>query len=113
MPEALCWAGGERLFGAGLGGHLVEYDLQQLRVKYSVEGFGGPIWSLVAHPAREQLAVSSADGTSAEQHCVLDGTCCSWWHSISARAPKPCLWSQITRLLSCREMPPTPDQVLL
>lgn len=56
-PEALCWAAGERLFGAGLGGVVVEFDLERLRVKSSLDAFGGPLWSMAAHPSGAQLAV--------------------------------------------------------
>ncbi|KAM6430021.1 U3 small nucleolar RNA-associated protein 4 homolog isoform 2-T2 [Liasis olivaceus] len=63
VPEALCWAAGERLFGAGLGGALVEYDLQRLRVKSSLDAFGGPLWSLAADPPGARLAVGCEDGS--------------------------------------------------
>ncbi|XP_067392855.1 U3 small nucleolar RNA-associated protein 4 homolog [Emydura macquarii macquarii] len=61
--EALCWAAGDRLFGAGLGGDISEYDLEKLRVKYSLDGFGGPIWSMAADPQGTQLAVGCEDGS--------------------------------------------------
>lgn len=57
--QALSWAAGGRLFGADLGGDVAEYDLQKLRVKYAVDGFGGPIWSLAADPSGTRLAVSA------------------------------------------------------
>ncbi|XP_053126642.1 U3 small nucleolar RNA-associated protein 4 homolog [Hemicordylus capensis] len=63
VPEALCWAAGDRLFGAGLSGDIVEYDLENLGVKYSLDGFGGPIWSMVADPTGTQLAVGCEDGS--------------------------------------------------
>ncbi|XP_063168846.1 U3 small nucleolar RNA-associated protein 4 homolog isoform X2 [Candoia aspera] len=63
VAEALCWAAGERLFGAGLGGAVVEYDLERLRVKCSVDAFGGPLWSMAADPAGTQLAVGCEDGS--------------------------------------------------
>uniref|UniRef100_A0A8C5WRM0 UTP4 small subunit processome component n=1 Tax=Laticauda laticaudata TaxID=8630 RepID=A0A8C5WRM0_LATLA len=62
-PEALCWAAGERLFGAGLGGAVLEYDLQRLRVKGSLDAFGGPLWSMAADPSGARLAVGCEDGS--------------------------------------------------
>ncbi|KAL7979676.1 hypothetical protein Chor_004834 [Crotalus horridus] len=62
-PEALCWAAGERLFGAGLGGAVVEFDLERLRVKSSLDAFGGPLWSMAASPSGAQLAVGCEDGS--------------------------------------------------
>uniref|UniRef100_A0A8C8DZ82 Protein arginine N-methyltransferase n=1 Tax=Oryzias sinensis TaxID=183150 RepID=A0A8C8DZ82_9TELE len=43
--EALCWVRG-RLFSAGLSGEIIEYDLEKLRPRYSVEAYGGPIWTI-------------------------------------------------------------------
>lgn len=60
--EALCWAAGDRLFGAGLGGDITEYDLARLCVACSVDGCGGPIWSMAVDSSGTQLAVS-ATGT--------------------------------------------------
>ncbi|KAJ6652485.1 hypothetical protein lerEdw1_011455 [Lerista edwardsae] len=62
-PEALCWAAGGRLFGAGLSGEIMEYDLERLRVKYALDGFGGPIWSAVTDPVGTRLAVGCDDGS--------------------------------------------------
>lgn len=56
--EALCWAEGQRLFSAGLNGEILEYDLQALNIKYSLDAFGGPIWSMTASPSGSQLLVS-------------------------------------------------------
>ncbi|KAM5134718.1 U3 small nucleolar RNA-associated protein 4 homolog isoform 3-T4 [Callospermophilus lateralis] len=56
--EALCWAEGQRLFSAGLNGEILEYDLQALNVKYALDAFGGPIWSMTASPSGSQLLVS-------------------------------------------------------
>lgn len=61
--EALCWGAGERLFGAGLSGDITEYDLQRLRPARAVDGFGGPIWSMVANSGGTRLAVSAGTGT--------------------------------------------------
>uniref|UniRef100_A0A8D2IMZ0 UTP4 small subunit processome component n=1 Tax=Urocitellus parryii TaxID=9999 RepID=A0A8D2IMZ0_UROPR len=61
--EALCWAEGQRLFSAGLNGEILEYDLQALNVKYALDAFGGPIWSMTASPSGSQLLVGCEDGS--------------------------------------------------
>lgn len=61
--EALCWAKGQRLFSAGLNGEIIEYDLQALTIKYAVDAFGGPIWSMAASPNASQLLVGCEDGS--------------------------------------------------
>ncbi|XP_059523626.1 U3 small nucleolar RNA-associated protein 4 homolog isoform X4 [Myotis daubentonii] len=61
--EALCWAKGQRLFSAGLNGEIIEYDLQALNIKYSMDAFGGPIWSMAASPSGSQLLVGCEDGS--------------------------------------------------
>lgn len=58
--ESLCWAAGDRLFGAGLGGDITEYDLSGLSAARGLDGGGGPIWSMVANSTGTQLAVSPA-----------------------------------------------------
>lgn len=60
--EALCWVG-SRLFSAGLDGLITEYDLENLRPKYAVDAYGGPLWSLRSNPQGTLLAVSCEDGT--------------------------------------------------
>ncbi|KAM3918226.1 U3 small nucleolar RNA-associated protein 4 homolog [Leptodactylus fuscus] len=60
--ESICWAAGDRLFSAGLNGEIIEYDLNKLCVKYSLDAYGGPIWSIVANPSGTQLAVCCEDG---------------------------------------------------
>ncbi|CAN9493131.1 unnamed protein product [Ophioblennius macclurei] len=60
--EALCWAG-PRLFSAGLNGEVTEYDLENLRPRYSVEAYGGPVWTLSCNPQGTLLAVGCEDGT--------------------------------------------------
>lgn len=55
--EALCWAGG-RLFSTGLNGEIVEYDLENLRTKYTVEAYGGPVWTISSNSQGTHLAVS-------------------------------------------------------
>ncbi|KAM9509198.1 U3 small nucleolar RNA-associated protein 4 homolog [Guaruba guarouba] len=60
--EALCWAG-ERLFGAGLSGEITEYDLAGLCVACSVDGCGGPIWSMAVNSSGTQLAIGCDDGS--------------------------------------------------
>ncbi|KAM5208076.1 U3 small nucleolar RNA-associated protein 4 homolog isoform 4-T4 [Hipposideros larvatus] len=61
--EALCWAKGQRLFSAGLNGEIIEYDLQALNIKYAMDAFGGPIWSMAASPSGSQLLVGCEDGS--------------------------------------------------
>ncbi|KAM3609691.1 uncharacterized protein V6R79_018644 [Siganus canaliculatus] len=60
--EALCWVG-QRLFSAGLNGEITEYDLENLRPKYTVEAYGGPIWTLSSNSQGTLLAVGCEDGT--------------------------------------------------
>lgn len=55
--EALCWVG-QRLFSAGLNGEITEYDLENLRPKYTVEAYGGPIWTISGNSQGTLLAVS-------------------------------------------------------
>lgn len=57
--ESLCWAAGERLFGAGLGGDITEYDLSGLGAARGADGGGGPIWSMAANGPGTRLAVSA------------------------------------------------------
>ncbi|XP_068115701.1 U3 small nucleolar RNA-associated protein 4 homolog isoform X2 [Hyperolius riggenbachi] len=61
--ESICWVGTDRLFSAGLNGEIVEYDLEKLGVKYSIDAFGGPLWSIAASPSGSQLAVACEDGS--------------------------------------------------
>uniref|UniRef100_A0A2K5E7A4 UTP4 small subunit processome component n=1 Tax=Aotus nancymaae TaxID=37293 RepID=A0A2K5E7A4_AOTNA len=61
--EALCWAEGQRLFSAGLNGEIIEYDLQALKIKYAMDAFGGPIWSMAASPSGSQLLIGCEDGS--------------------------------------------------
>uniref|UniRef100_A0A8C8MGK1 Cirhin n=1 Tax=Oncorhynchus tshawytscha TaxID=74940 RepID=A0A8C8MGK1_ONCTS len=60
--EALCWVGG-RLFSAGLNGEITEYDLETLRPKYSLEAYGGPIWTITSNSQGAHLAIGCEDGT--------------------------------------------------
>uniref|UniRef100_A0A8C7Q5Q8 UTP4 small subunit processome component n=1 Tax=Oncorhynchus mykiss TaxID=8022 RepID=A0A8C7Q5Q8_ONCMY len=60
--ESLCWVGG-RLFSAGLNGEITEYDLENLRPKYSLEAYGGPIWTIISNTQGTQLAIGCEDGT--------------------------------------------------
>lgn len=61
--ESICWAAGDRLFSAGLNGEIIEYDLEKLSVRYSLDAFGGPIWCIAANPSGTQLAVCCEDGS--------------------------------------------------
>uniref|UniRef100_A0AAV2L6E2 Cirhin n=1 Tax=Knipowitschia caucasica TaxID=637954 RepID=A0AAV2L6E2_KNICA len=60
--EALCWVG-TRLFSVGLDGLITEYDLENLRPKYAVEAYGGPVWSISCNLQGNLLAVGCEDGT--------------------------------------------------
>ncbi|XP_020497994.1 U3 small nucleolar RNA-associated protein 4 homolog [Labrus bergylta] len=60
--EALCWVG-QRLFSAGLNGEITEYDLENLRPRYTVEAYGGPIWTISSNSQGTLLAVGCDDGT--------------------------------------------------
>ncbi|XP_041852001.1 U3 small nucleolar RNA-associated protein 4 homolog [Melanotaenia boesemani] len=60
--EALCWVG-RRLFSAGLNGEITEYDLENLRPRYSVEAYGGPIWTISINSQGTLLAAGCEDGT--------------------------------------------------
>ncbi|XP_074533805.1 U3 small nucleolar RNA-associated protein 4 homolog [Halichoeres trimaculatus] len=60
--EALCWVG-QRLFSAGLNGEITEYDLENLRPLYTVEAYGGPIWTISSNSQGTLLAVGCEDGT--------------------------------------------------
>lgn len=58
--EALCWVG-RRLFSAGLDGEITEYDLENLRPQYSLEAYGGPVWSLSSNRQGTMLAVCGSN----------------------------------------------------
>ncbi|XP_034541161.1 U3 small nucleolar RNA-associated protein 4 homolog [Notolabrus celidotus] len=60
--EALCWVG-QRLFSAGLNGEITEYDLEKLRPRYTLEAYGGPIWTISSNSQGTLLAVGCEDGT--------------------------------------------------
>lgn len=75
--ESICWVSGDRLFSVGLNGEIIEYDLERLCIKYSVNGFGGPLWSIVPSPCGSQLAVGCDDGsvklfTITPEHIVFE-----------------------------------------
>ncbi|XP_060779683.1 U3 small nucleolar RNA-associated protein 4 homolog isoform X2 [Neoarius graeffei] len=60
--EALTWVG-ERLFSAGLNSEIVEYDLENHKVKYTLDAYGGPIWTIASNKQGTHLAVGCEDGT--------------------------------------------------
>ncbi|KAI1904579.1 hypothetical protein AGOR_G00007080 [Albula goreensis] len=60
--EAICWVG-ERLFTASLNGGITEHDLVNLRPKYSLDAFGGPIWTLACNAQGTHIAVGCEDGS--------------------------------------------------
>ncbi|KAM4733990.1 LOW QUALITY PROTEIN: U3 small nucleolar RNA-associated protein 4 homolog [Anableps anableps] len=57
-----CWVGC-RLFSAGLDGEITEYDLDNLRPRYSIEAYGGPIWTISGNSQGTLLAAGCEDGT--------------------------------------------------
>lgn len=59
--EALCWVG-QRLFSAGLNGEITEYDLENMRPRYTVAAYGGPIWTISSNSTGTLLAVSLDQG---------------------------------------------------
>ncbi|XP_066541220.1 U3 small nucleolar RNA-associated protein 4 homolog [Hoplias malabaricus] len=60
--EALTWVG-DRLFSAGLNEEIVEYDLENNRKKYTINAYGGPIWTITSNKQGTHLAVGCEDGT--------------------------------------------------
>ncbi|KAL7824274.1 hypothetical protein SRHO_G00086020 [Serrasalmus rhombeus] len=60
--EALAWVG-DRLFSAGLNGEIIEYDLDNNKTKYTIDAYGGPIWSITSNKQGTHLAVGCEDGT--------------------------------------------------
>uniref|UniRef100_A0A8C1ZJH7 UTP4 small subunit processome component n=1 Tax=Cyprinus carpio TaxID=7962 RepID=A0A8C1ZJH7_CYPCA len=60
--EGLSWVG-ERLFSAGLNGGITEYDLTNQKVKYTIDAYGGPIWTIAGNQQGTHLAVGCEDGT--------------------------------------------------
>lgn len=48
---------GERLFGAGLNGEITEFDLDKLRPRYTMEAYGGPIWTISCNRQETLLSV--------------------------------------------------------
>lgn len=54
--EALSWVG-DRLFSAGLNGEITEYDLTNQKVKYTIDAYGGPIWTITGNKQGTHLAV--------------------------------------------------------
>uniref|UniRef100_A0A673M0C2 U3 small nucleolar RNA-associated protein 4 homolog n=1 Tax=Sinocyclocheilus rhinocerous TaxID=307959 RepID=A0A673M0C2_9TELE len=60
--EGLSWVG-ERLFSAGLNGGITEYDLTNQKVKYTIDAYGGPIWTITGNQQGTHLAVGCEDGT--------------------------------------------------
>uniref|UniRef100_A0A671MKR7 Uncharacterized protein n=1 Tax=Sinocyclocheilus anshuiensis TaxID=1608454 RepID=A0A671MKR7_9TELE len=60
--EGLSWVG-DRLFSAGLNGGITEYDLTNQKVKYTIDAYGGPIWTITGNQQGTHLAVGCEDGT--------------------------------------------------
>ncbi|XP_041124501.1 U3 small nucleolar RNA-associated protein 4 homolog [Polyodon spathula] len=61
--EAICWVGCDRLFTAGLNGEVVEYDLERLCPKYTLDAFGGPIWTAACNSEETHFALGCEDGS--------------------------------------------------
>ncbi|XP_070828362.1 U3 small nucleolar RNA-associated protein 4 homolog [Chaetodon trifascialis] len=70
--EALCWVG-QRLFSAGLDGEITEYDLENLRPRYTVEAYGGPIWTITSNSQGSLLTIGCEDGTVKMFEILEDG----------------------------------------
>eukprot|EP00842_Homolaphlyctis_polyrhiza_P002296 jgi/Hompol1/3067/HPOL_006315-RA len=51
-----------RLFAAGLGGRILEYDVSSHEPRHSVDSCGGAVWSLAVNAAQTRLAVGCEDG---------------------------------------------------
>ncbi|KAF7646187.1 hypothetical protein LDENG_00192030 [Lucifuga dentata] len=60
--EAVCWVG-QRLFSTGLNGEITEYDLENLKPRYTVEAYGGPTWTIGSNSQETLLAIGCEDGT--------------------------------------------------
>ncbi|KAI0336048.1 WD40 repeat-like protein [Cubamyces sp. BRFM 1775] len=52
-----------RLFSAGGGSELVEWDIEQGCIKRTISSQGGPIWSISPNPASTILALGCEDGS--------------------------------------------------
>eukprot|EP00794_Sanderia_malayensis_P018978 gene18978-20885_t len=59
--ESLIWCG-NRLFSAGLGGDITEWDLERLIEKQTVDSNGGAVWSLAPSHKGDLLAAGCEDG---------------------------------------------------
>jgi U3 small nucleolar RNA-associated protein 4 len=65
LVRSLVWSnkdGVARLFGGGLNGMVIEYDLERLRPKHIRDSFGGGVWSLCINSSQTKLAVGCEDG---------------------------------------------------
>ncbi|XP_032891502.1 U3 small nucleolar RNA-associated protein 4 homolog isoform X2 [Amblyraja radiata] len=63
LIEAISWIGQDRLVSVGLSGEIIEYDLQRLCPKYSLDAFGGPLWCMGCNCEETHLAVGCEDGS--------------------------------------------------
>ncbi|XP_072136167.1 U3 small nucleolar RNA-associated protein 4 homolog [Mobula birostris] len=63
LIEAISWIGQDRLLSVGLSGEIIEFDLQRLRPKYTLDAFGGPLWCMSCNSEETHLAVGCDDGT--------------------------------------------------
>ena len=60
--RALAWAGGNRLFVAGIEGTILELNLRKLRYERAIRSHGGAVWAMAVCPERTTLAVGCNDG---------------------------------------------------
>ncbi|KAK3790452.1 hypothetical protein RRG08_015921 [Elysia crispata] len=59
--ESLIWCQG-RLFAGGIGGNVVELDLQARKPKSSMSSNAGPIWCLTKNSKGDKIAAGTEDG---------------------------------------------------
>ncbi|RUS80365.1 hypothetical protein EGW08_011862 [Elysia chlorotica] len=59
--ESLIWCQG-RLFAGGIGGNVVELDLQAQKPKSSMSSNAGPIWCLTKNSNSDKIAAGTEDG---------------------------------------------------
>lgn len=72
--EALCWVD-QRLFSGGLNGEITEYDLENLKPRYTVAAYGGPIWTISSNNQGTMLAVSKDLVDHIFTVCLHRGSC--------------------------------------
>lgn len=63
QPEDVPFCSDLRLFSAGGGSELLEWDMDQSSVRRTISSQGGSIWCMAANPASNLLALGCEDGT--------------------------------------------------